>query len=309
MPKIRYISKDFRAATLQQIHLCNDIIAEYQELEMTLTLRQLYYQLVARGFIPNKQLEYSKLSRVMSDARLAGLVDWHSLEDRTRFMRATPHWATPDELVKTAANQFRIDKWEKQDFHVEVFIEKDALVGVIEAVCRNLDITYASCRGYMSQSMMWEAGQRIRYYAASGKQILIVHLGDHDPSGIHMSSDIEGRLRLFMGSYAGKLAFKRIALNFDQVEEHNPPPNPAKMTDPRSKEYVALHGDESWELDALDPKVIAGLIEESVLEVRDETAWGIAVEEEDQHRKSLRVISKHFSDIESFIEDEGFADE
>jgi len=132
---------------------------------------------------------------------MTGRVDWSAIEDRTRFMRAQAHFDSPEDIIKSAAHQFRIDKWAEQPHHVEVFIEKDALVGVIEAICRKLDVTYASCRGYMSQSMMWETGQRLKFYATHyNKKITIVHLGDHDPSGVHMSKDIEDRLSLFMGA-------------------------------------------------------------------------------------------------------------
>src|SRR5215831_15411586 len=190
MPKIPYISRSFRNDSLAKIQLANEIIAEYEALGMTLTLRQIYYQFVARDIIPNSQKEYGKLGNLLNKARLAGFVDWNAMEDRTRFIRSVPHWSSPESIIQTAASSFRMDKWRTQDTHVEVLIEKDALVGVIETICNTLDVTYASCRGYMSQSMMWQMAMRIRNHAVDGKELLVIHLGDHDPSGIQMSNDI-----------------------------------------------------------------------------------------------------------------------
>jgi hypothetical protein len=309
MPKIAYITKNFRQEARDKISVANEIIAEYDALGMTLTLRQLYYQFVARDIIPNNQREYSKLSALMSDARLAGYTDWHALEDRTRFIRQTNHFKTPEEIIQAAANQFRMDKWADQDYHVEVLIEKDALVGVIEPVCRALDVTYASCRGYMSQSMMWESAMRLKQKAIKGKNLLVIHLGDHDPSGKQMSEDIEARLKLFLEKRAHLLEVNRIALNYDQIEQYNPPPNPAKLSDPRAAAYIDEFGDESWELDALDPKTIAALIRDAVKAVRDEDAWSQAVTIELGERKKMRAISENYISISEFVEDNNFIDD
>lgn len=172
-------------------------------------------------------------------------------------------------------------------------------------------MAYMSCRGYMSLSTMWETAQRLKWYTTIDKQITIVHLGDHDPSGVHMSQDIENRLSLFMGHKAAKkLTVNRIALNMDQVEQYNPPPSPAKLTDTRAKGYIEeFETEDSWELDALDPKTIADLIEDAVTEVRDEIVWDATVIQEQDDRRHLRIISQHFDHIANWVEDQGFSDE
>ena len=132
MPKLRYVEKRFSASSLELVDQANSIIEEYAAQGFVLTLRQLYYQFVARGLIPNKQSEYKRLVEIISDARLAGLVDWEAIEDRTRFLSSLGHWADPAEIINSAAYSFHIDKWANQPCRVEVWIEKDALVGVIE---------------------------------------------------------------------------------------------------------------------------------------------------------------------------------
>lgn len=286
--KIAYIEKTFHQKSLDLIDICNDVISDYESRGYTLTLRQLYYQLVSRDLIANKQKEYSRLGSIVSDARLAGLISWDSIEDRTRNIQKNSHWDSPEQIVKASINSYRIDRWENQPYHVEVWIEKDALIGVISRICRQLDVTHFSCRGYTSASEMWKAGYyRMRGAIRDGKQPVIIHLGDHDPSGIDMTRDIAERLALF-SDY--NVEVNRIALNRDQIELYNPPPNPAKLTDSRADGYIQLHGYSSWELDALDPDVLSNLVENAVLDLRDEDLWDEMIEEENKGIARLKEM-------------------
>lgn len=300
MPRIAYVSKKFKESSLTVIAQANKIINEYAKQGFDLTLRQLYYQFVSRDLIPNRQKEYKRLGSIVNDARLAGLIDWDTIVDRTRNLESLPDWEDPSDIVNACARQFRLDKWETQDFRPEVWIEKDALVGVIAGVCSNLQVPYFSCRGYTSQSEMWSAAQRLIEYREKEQIPYIIHLGDHDPSGIDMSRDICDRLDLFMLNHGVSGAkFKRIALNMEQVEEYNPPPNPAKVTDSRASGYINQHGHESWELDALEPQVMADLIEETILDVRDEDEWDNRLEEEKAARAALRFAANNWSRIQA----------
>lgn len=297
MPRRCYEQKNFRAATLTLIETANQIVNEYAAQGFDLTLRQLYYQFVARGLLPNTDKQYKRLGSAVSDARLAGLIDWNRIVDRTRTVRGLAHWRSPSEIVEACAEQYRIDKWTLQPVRPEVWIEKDALVGVLVDVCNALDISYFSCRGYTSQSAMWRAAQRLIGYEARGQETVVFHLGDHDPSGIDMTRDIRDRLALF-GSSA---RVERIALNMDQVRRYSPPPNPAKLTDSRASDYVAEYGHESWELDALEPATITSLIRSSVENVRDASAWLEAVEDERTQRAELQAVSDYWDDVTTWL--------
>lgn len=281
---------------MRLIEIADQIITEYGEHGLDLTLRQLYYQFVSRDIIPNKQKEYKRLGSIINDARLAGLLDWSAIVDRTRELRQNAHWAGPKQIIETCAKQFQIDKWAIQPNHVEVWIEKDALVGVIESICRKLDVPYFSCRGYTSQSEMWEASQRLERHSSRDEahKTVIIHLGDHDPSGKDMTRDIQDRMDLFTPD--SNIEVRRIALNMNQVEEHRPPPNPAKLTDSRCRAYMARYGDESWELDALDPRLLQKLISDTVLEYRDEELWAEATKKENRYLRRLAKIAKECKD-------------
>lgn len=268
MPKICYVEKNFRSESLALIDKINAVIEEYERQGYSLTLRQCYYQLVARAIIPNNERSYKNTGNLINDARLAGLIDWNAIEDRTRNLQRLAHWDSPKEIIESASYQYKKDVWENQQYYVEVWVEKEALANVVGRVANELDVPYFCCRGYVSQSEMWSAAQRFRDRQRRGKTVIVIHLGDHDPSGIDMSRDIEERLMLF-GVDPDMFLFRRIALNMEQIDLYNPPPNPAKLTDSRCGSYISRFGDESWELDALEPKVIHDLITTNVTEFWD----------------------------------------
>lgn len=300
MPKIAYTETNFRPDALAVIEQANRIIAEYLAAGFRLTLRQLYYQFVSRDWLPNQQREYKRLGSIINDARLAGLIDWSAIEDRGRNLLSVPSWRNPAELVSACADQFRLDPWVNQDDYIEVWIEKEALIGVVAVPCEKLRLPHFACKGYTSQSEMWNAGHnRLRLKAREGKALTIIHLGDHDPSGIDMTRDIEERLGVFV---AGRVEVVRIALNMDQVEEFNPPPNPAKLTDSRFEGYAAKFGNESWELDALNPETIAGLIEAEVEKRIYRPMWDEVLDQEEEQRKELAAISNRYDRVVAWIQ-------
>ena len=297
--KEQFIERRFSEGSLDLIEKANVILGEYDAQGLVLTLRQLYYQFVARGMIPNKQTEYKRLGSVINDARLAGLIDWSMMEDRTRMMRGITHWDNPATIIKAVATQYKEDLWRSQKFRPEVWIEKDALVGVIERACQDLRVDYFACRGYTSQSAQYEAGHRFRRYRKAGQKPVVFHFGDHDPSGIDMTRDNADRLAMFAGM---DVEVRRLALNMSQVEEHNPPPNPAKETDSRASEYIIRFGGESWELDALEPTVIDGLIRSNINALIDRQKWNAALREEEANREALQATSDRWDDVWEFVQ-------
>ena len=287
MPKICYVPKNFRDCSLELIDQINGVIDDYASMGYTLTLRQCYYQLVARGIIDNNQKVYKTTGNLINDARLAGLIDWNAIEDRTRNLRGLSHWSEPKSVIESAAYSYRRDVWLRQGYHVEVWVEKEA---------NECDVPYFCCRGYVSQSEMWAAANRFKQYQQYGKYCVLIHLGDHDPSGIDMSRDIQERLALF-GVDKDLFDFRRIALNLDQIQTFNPPPNPAKITDSRSTSYINKFGDESWELDALEPGVLHDLIKSTVEEYEDTVESQRVRELVEKEKKVMYNVADNWSDI------------
>ena len=254
---------------------------------------------MARGLIPNKDSEYKKLGDTVADGRLAGLIDWETIVDRTRNLKQNAHWDSPADIMDSAAASFAFDKWAEQPYRIECWIEKEALAGILEAACEPLDVPHFSCRGYVSISEVWVAAMRLKRFRKAGQKILILHLGDHDPSGIDMSRDIQDRLKVF----GVHVEFQRLALNMDQIEQYHPPPNPAKVTNARFTGYQAIHGDESWELDALDPAVLTALITDNIVNRRDEAAWEEAVSREIEAKDRLRKAAKNWEELSATLDD------
>ncbi len=295
MPKLEYETKNFRQDALSVITQAESIIQNYQAQGFTLTLRQLYYQFVARALIPNTEKSYTRLGNIISDARRAGLIDWDAIVDRTRYLRKLSSWDKPQSILESARDSYHRDLWANQSKRLEVWIEKDALVGVIESICQQNDVPFFSCRGYVSDSEMWAGAMRNLRHRKSNQDVLILHLGDHDPSGIDMTRDITDRLRLF--SFGKGVEVHRIALTMEQIEDLKPPPNPAKVTDSRYEGYLAEYGEESWELDALEPQYIVNLIEEEILTERDDSLWDKAVKEQEQERQQIADIIKKWDSL------------
>lgn len=313
------------------IRQANAICATYQQQGYDLTLRQLYYQFVARGLIENSDRSYKRLGSIVNRARMAGLMDWDYIVDRTRNLESTTHYLSPADIVDVTARAFALDKWASQPTRVEVWVEKEALAGVVARVAQRLDVAYFACRGYVSQSEQWAAAQRIGRYIDGGQNVVLLHLGDHDPSGIDMTRDIRERLSSFtaqdflnahgddfdadpvpvraivdaMADRCGgrrALYVHRIALNMDQVQEYEPPPNPAKLTDSRVGTYLRDYGDESWELDALEPQVLDQLITDNVLPLRDDDLWAEVEAEERRHVDLLELTSERWDDVVAMLE-------
>lgn len=292
--EIQYQTFNFRESTLALIKTANDIVAEYMADGYELTLRQLYYQFVARGFIPNRENEYSRLGGVINNARLAGMLDWAAIVDRTRQIQTNSHWDSPSDILQETVNCYALDTRSNQTVYVEVWVEKEALAGILERACEPLDVTYFSCRGYVSQSAMWRAAQRIQRKSRIHEELIILYLGDHDPSGIDMSRDIQKRFEIF-GTNA---IVNRIALNLDQIEQYNPPPNPAKLSDSRCQAYIAEYGDESWELDALDPRTINDLITAEIEKLTEPKKRKLIIAEQESQREKLQMITDKFDELD-----------
>ena len=286
-----YQPKRFSASSLEIIETAANIITDYEAQGLSLTLRQLYYRFVAAAAIENTERSYKRIGSIINDARLAGLLSWEAIEDRGRELVSPPFWASPAAVLRSAARGFALDRWADQETRVEVWVEKQALEGIVGQAAASRQCPYFSCKGYTSQSAMWRAAMRHAAYAEQGQESVIIHLGDHDPSGIDMTRDITERINLLFGV---DVTIVRIALNRDQIDEYDPPPNPAKMTDSRFKAYANEHGDESWELDALEPAVLHELIVDTIDEYCDESAYMDVVYEEQRERERLLDIADSF---------------
>jgi hypothetical protein len=289
--------------TLKIIATADQIVRQYQAQGYRLTLRQLYYQFVSKNLITNEEKSYKKLASMISDGRLAGLLDWEGIEDRGREPSIPLQFSSLEHRVKAALDNYRLPRWEGQTSYCELWVEKQALAGVLAPLARQFHVTLCVNKGYSSQSAMYDAAQRFRegmgtqgeredvgpnedpwYNLESEREGHLFYLGDHDPSGEDMVRDIRDRMAMF-GVH--DLSVTKIALTMGQIREHNPPPNPAKISDPRATKYIEEHGESSWEVDALGPAILVQLIRDAFAEVIDGDAMQAVVERENRDKAEL----------------------
>lgn len=298
------------AQRLELLAICSNIIDEYQKQGIKVTLRQLYYQMVARDIIPNTVKSYGKIKSIITDGRYKGYVDWDAIVDRTRWPSKHSEFIDIPNMVDYSIKYlYRTDWWMGQSNYVEVWCEKDALASVLSPVTRELHTTLLVNRGYSSASTMRQSALRIVGKHNNGYKCHILYLGDHDPSGLDMIRDVQDRLdeitqlhnhRSDVRFHKNAVTVEHLALTMNQVRELNPPPNPAKITDPRAGQYLAGHGPVSWEVDAMPPNIMMDTVREAIKEYIDDPDDFERIKHiDDENKDKLRdIMDEHWKEEE-----------
>lgn len=339
-----------------------DILERYANEGYTLTLRQLYYQLVAAGAIRNDDVVYKKMSGILDDLRYSGGVDWDAIEDRGRVPYLPWYTTGIDAAIQAVINQYRLDRQQGQPTHIEVWTEKDAISGILKRVTSEYQIQLVVNKGYSSSSAMHQAYERFAEVLNEGRNVKILYFGDHDPSGLDMLRDIKERTLFFIAKgdqvndpeskdedmdffyeyeqendidindllragllsdidvekarkaarldneealeefqdkkeaamkmhyWASRFEVIPIGLTMKQIKQYNPPPNPAKISDPRAEWYIHNFGNISWEVDALPPNVMIDLVTEKILGNLDMGKYKTMKSTEAEHIKKLEAF-------------------
>lgn len=246
-----------------------ELLAQVQKIiesyDFALTLRQIYYQLVAKQIIPNEQRYYKKLSRLCVAGRNEGMLPEEGFADRMREVDKLSSWPDLNEFMNTVKRSYHKDKWQNQDSYIEIWTEKDALRNVLTEITYKHDVALMVARGQLSRTAVYEAFKR--YKAKSDKECYLYYCGDFDPSGLSIYASIRERLCNFGVS----VNFVRIALTEEQIGEHQLPSDPAKQSDPNYNKFVRVYGsDMVVELDSLPPDVLRKIIEDCILQNIDE---------------------------------------
>ncbi len=257
-----------------------DEIREVLEAYNPMTVRQVYYQLVAKQVLPNTSDSYQKVKRILTNARWDHAIPWGWIEDRLRQPRHVNMWGGLADFADTAKREYRRDVWATQPQYVEVWVEKDALSGIFEDVTKPYGVTLNVCRGYSSLSSLHHTAER---YKERGKPITILYFGDHDPSGEDMPRALGATLRRF-DCHAEII---KCALILEDIQRYNLPPDPAKTTDPRAAAYIVKNGDVSVELDALPIEILRDRIVSEVESRMDLEALANVREQEEADRALL----------------------
>jgi len=280
----------------------NDVLSQYT---IKLTLRQIFYRLVAGYGYPNTKSAYIQLSSQLVKAREKGDVDATKFEDRSReFLGGDFRFNSLEEFVTyrfetflDSPNCYARKLWSSQPEYVIVFVEKDALSRVISMVAdEKYNVTTCPSKGYASYTYINEALGTL----PEDKEITVLHFADHDPSGFDMTRDLDERFSEYSDL---DITVERIALNYDQVQHYELPPNPTKPADPRFEGYIAEYGNECWELDAIEPVELQRMVSEAIESHIDFNIWNQTWEQMEQERDGLTTM---FSSITDLLREHGY---
>jgi hypothetical protein len=274
------------------------------------TLRTSYYQLVQGDdkVLDNKQSEYKRLGAILTKARNAGLFPWDALLYKGRIVEEPYIRSDASEILGGIPYHLSLDKWEGQEYYVEVFVEKQAQEGVVEKVCSKYHVPSLSCKGYLSSTAAYDAGKRFEQAAQEGKELVLIHLGDHDPSGLDMTRDNGDRLDKY-GWLARDLTVDRIALNMNQIDSLSLPPDPTKEGDSRSRDYKRKYGDKMWELDAIKPQDLQPILDSAIRKYLDIDLFNDMLAQQKEMRSDLTWLGEHADEYLEQAREERLADE
>ena len=219
---------------------------------------------------------------------MAGVVDWDSIEDRDRVPQLL-YWVKGiGDALEDTHKQYRLNRQRDQKNYIEVWVEKEALSGILRRNTEYYHVVLMANRGYSSCSAMHEAFERLERQECAGINTNILYIGDHDPSGIDMLRDVENRLEEF-GVYPNVV---HVAITMKQIKKYKPPPNPAKITDPRAMWYIQKFGKVCWEVDALNPKLLNEILEEQIKKRIDIEIFESMLQQEKRDKEELRGMIK-----------------
>jgi hypothetical protein len=223
-----------------------------------MTVRQVFYQAEVRGLVEKAETGYAKVQRALMVLRGMKVVPYSWIVDNTRWQRKPTTYDGVEEMLEAAASSYRRAVWTSRRDRLEVWIEKDALAGVIVPVTAEYDVPLLVARGYSSASFVYSAAQDIGEDAKRGLTTYVYHLGDYDPSGQDAARDIEAKLQQY--APAGAFEFEQLAVTPEQIRDYQLPTRPTKQTDSRAKGFSPV----SVELDALPPDVLRGLVRDTI---------------------------------------------
>lgn len=323
------------------------ICQQYLNSGYSLTLRQLYYQLVSKDYIPNHDKVYKKLSSLKDEVVYGGLTDWEVFEDRGRLPDVPYSEDGITEALQKTVDCYRLERQKGQRTHVEVWTEKDAISSILKKITNRMGVTLVVNKGYTSSTAMYGSYERFAEKINQGCKVVVLYFGDHDPSGLDMIRDINDRIlfmltrgeglddeiiedwwekeqytiydvaelegfeevvnlmnehdtRLYELFEIGKktlfintnalFEIKQIGLTMEQIKTYNPPPNPAKITDPRAKNYIENFGRVSWEVDALTPRIMEDIVKNAIQENINMNTYNLMLETEREEKNKIQII-------------------
>lgn len=258
------------------------VVKEYQPM----TVRQVFYQLVTRGVIAKTEAEYkTTVCRLLVQMRRDGQLPFHWIADNTRWMRKPNTYGSMESMLRNCQQTYRRALWDNQDAYVEVWLEKEALAGVLVDVTDKWDVPLMVTRGYPSVSYLYSAGEAI---ADETRPVYLYYFGDRDPSGVDIDRFVERELRTYAPDC--DLTFERVAVLPEQIDEYGLQTRPTKKSDSRSKSFEG----ESVEVDAIAPDELRAICDRCITRHIDQEQLQRTLAVEQAERESLETIAEQW---------------
>lgn len=268
--------------------LC-DAIFTLVESERPMTVRQIYYRLVSLGAIGKTEGEYKQtVCRLLTEMRRRGELPYHWIADNTRWQRKPRTYSSMQDMLRITRETYRRAIWDNQKAKVEIWLEKDALAGVLYDVTGEWDVPLMVTRGYPSLTFLHSSAEAM----STVKPTYIYYFGDHDPSGVDIPRKVERDLRAF--APAAEIHFERVAVTGAQIKEYDLPTRPTKKSDSRSKSFQG----ESVEVDAIPPTELRNLVREYITDHIDHRSLKQLRMVEEMERDTLAGIVEGMEDAE-----------
>lgn len=253
---------------------------EFEQQKPPMTVRQMFYRMSSEGVVPKTEGGYRRVQYALTAMRKQGAIPYSWLADNTRWRRKPETYKSLTDMMEQTQRFYRRELWSNQAAYVEIWLEKDALAGVIYDITAEFDVPLYVTRGYPSLSYLWDAAEHLRDI---GKPAYIYHFGDYDASG----KDAARAIREGLQEFGAEFHFEEVAIAAWQIQTLNLQTRPAKRSDPRAKGW----GGEAVELDAMPPKVLRGLVRQVIEQHIDQAALARLLEIQEQERESLRAIT------------------
>lgn len=268
----------------EDIETVRDALFDVLQAENPMTVRQVFYRMVSAGVIEKTEAEYKgTVCRLLGRMRRERVIPFGWIADSTRWMRKPDTYSSMEAALEYTAQCYRRSIWNDQDAYVEIWLEKDALAGVLYQETEQWDVPLMVTRGYPSLSYLYEAAEAI---AVKDKPAYLYYFGDYDPSGVDITRAVEAGVREFAPD--AEIYFERVAVTEDQIEEWSLPTRPTKKTDSRSKTFAG----DSVEVDAISPAMLRGLVRGCIDRHMDYFALERLREVEQAERETLLRISQ-----------------
>ena len=270
-----------RRSTKAEVERRRARLLEIVEAMKPMTVRQVFYQATVRGLVEKSEAGYTKIQTDLVLMRRSGLLPYYWLADNTRWQRKPTTFNGIEEALEATASFYRKSLWTDADAYVEVWLEKDALAGVVYPITSVFDVPLMVARGYASLSFLHNAAEHINELDVPA---YIYHLGDYDPSGVNAGEKIEETLRELASD--AEINFERIAVTPEQIADWDLPTRPTKATDTRAKDF----GEISVELDAIEPGRLRAIVQEAIEYHLPPRHFEVLKAAEDSERDLLRAM-------------------